>query len=362
MKYLKTQKGKKLEYEVEKIINHKRILRFNKEANEEFYAIKYLIKWVGYNKTTWEPEENLCNCPIILKNYWKKVNKKPKDEFNLKNKTPNKYFQKTEDIFSENNDDYSEEENNKSNISKSGTLFQKKLIHNSNVSTVSHLSLNKNNNDKSLGYIDIKEEDDFSDDENIKEKSTNKYNNKDKNENLQKNDDKNNKSILSSKVSNINDNFSHTSKYCYMPSLSEVKIPKNHFYNKLKTKKDKFIVTKKEKSESISSSFSISLKDSFLNETNINNNNSQFIKDDNDFEECKKSVEISQIKVPTHKDENIYICGKIKNKGRSLYIQGTSKLKEFPKEEIFNLYEEIIKSELPGKIYNISELLKKKKK
>ena len=227
---------------------------------------------------------------------------------------------------------------------------------------MSHLSLNKNNNDKSLGYIDIKEEDDFSDDENIKEKSTNKYNNKDKNENLQKNDDKNNKSILSSKVSNINDNFSHTSKYCYMPSLSEVKIPKNHFYNKLKTKKDKFIVTKKEKSESISSSFSISLKDSFLNETNINNNNSQFIKDDNDFEECKKSVEISQIKVPTHKDENIYICGKIKNKGRSLYIQGTSKLKEFPKEEIFNLYEEIIKNELPGKIYNISELLKKKKK
>jgi len=54
------------EYEIEKIIFHETI-------NNE---ILYFVKWknCGLNKNTWEPEENLINCPDILKAYKTKRN------------------------------------------------------------------------------------------------------------------------------------------------------------------------------------------------------------------------------------------------------------------------------------------------
>ena len=52
------------EYEVEKILRHK--------LTDGAYL--YLVKWKGYDDpsdNTWEPKENLHNCPDKLKSYWK---------------------------------------------------------------------------------------------------------------------------------------------------------------------------------------------------------------------------------------------------------------------------------------------------
>ena len=62
------RKNRKNEYTVEQIIKN-RIMNQKPE---------YLIKWKDYNKTenTWEPLQNLGYCKIILKEYYRKREKK----------------------------------------------------------------------------------------------------------------------------------------------------------------------------------------------------------------------------------------------------------------------------------------------
>ena len=52
---------KQQSYEVEKIVAHK-IIKGN---------IFYLVKWVGWDDAdnTWEPEENLLRCPLVVSEY-----------------------------------------------------------------------------------------------------------------------------------------------------------------------------------------------------------------------------------------------------------------------------------------------------
>jgi len=54
------------EYEVEKILDKRR-----KKG-----IIQYLVKWLGYDETTWEPEENLENCRKLVEEFENKINKK----------------------------------------------------------------------------------------------------------------------------------------------------------------------------------------------------------------------------------------------------------------------------------------------
>jgi hypothetical protein len=58
--------GEDLEYDVEAILQH-RSVKHGRKATTEF-----LIKWAGYppEHNTWEPEDNLDNCPDMLKDYW----------------------------------------------------------------------------------------------------------------------------------------------------------------------------------------------------------------------------------------------------------------------------------------------------
>lgn len=53
------------EYEVEAILDHKHDRRFSK-------PLRYLVKWLGYNDTTWEPVDNLDHAPQI----WEAYNRK----------------------------------------------------------------------------------------------------------------------------------------------------------------------------------------------------------------------------------------------------------------------------------------------
>lgn len=57
----KVKPKKQQSYEVEKIVAHKIIKG----------SIFYLVKWVGWDDAdnTWEPEENLLRCPLVVSEY-----------------------------------------------------------------------------------------------------------------------------------------------------------------------------------------------------------------------------------------------------------------------------------------------------
>ena len=60
-----------LEYDVETVMDHR-------ERKEGRKTVKdYLIKWKGYNPehNTWEPEDNVKNCPEVLRSYWEGLNR-----------------------------------------------------------------------------------------------------------------------------------------------------------------------------------------------------------------------------------------------------------------------------------------------
>ena len=64
------------EYEVEAIVNDReRKDHYDRRARKWIYIKEYLIKWVGYKKGSWEPEENLDNCSKLLNEYKRKKNK-----------------------------------------------------------------------------------------------------------------------------------------------------------------------------------------------------------------------------------------------------------------------------------------------
>lgn len=66
------------EYEVEDILDFRVVPIYNYKKRKYFNEKQYLIKWVGYEETTWEPESNLEHCPKILKAFKKRIEKKNK--------------------------------------------------------------------------------------------------------------------------------------------------------------------------------------------------------------------------------------------------------------------------------------------
>lgn len=60
-----------LEHEVDSILDHRDTKQGDKTIRE------YLVQWKGYGPeyNLWEPEDNLENCPILLKEYWDAKNK-----------------------------------------------------------------------------------------------------------------------------------------------------------------------------------------------------------------------------------------------------------------------------------------------
>ena len=64
------------EYEVEDIVDDReRKDHYDRRARKWIYVKEYLIKWVGYKKHSWEPEENLDNCSKLLNEYKRRKNK-----------------------------------------------------------------------------------------------------------------------------------------------------------------------------------------------------------------------------------------------------------------------------------------------
>lgn len=138
------------EWEVEKIIRDRK-RRKNDLINGKFKYIKeYLIKWVGYEIPSWEPEENLEHCQDILNDYLlrkteKNIKKQRKTEKNQKyikrKRTPNLYEKKNS----------KKKKLVKDNISNNLTSI-------SNIKTNTDLINQKENKLETLYFLDIKED------------------------------------------------------------------------------------------------------------------------------------------------------------------------------------------------------------
>ena len=153
---LSNEENSEEEYEVEKILKERTIQGKDKKTGRVIKTKEYLVKWVGYNAPTWEPEENLENCQEILKDFllyqiMKKLQKgkNVKSHSQEKNKKVIEKKRKRSDNSDNDNDDNSDEEkeNETSTISNS-------------VPRSVNLNKNVNNNKKKkLSNNDDKEDD-----------------------------------------------------------------------------------------------------------------------------------------------------------------------------------------------------------
>ena len=75
------------EWEVEKILKEKIKRRKNPKTGRMEYIKEYLIKWIGYDDPSWEPEQNLDNCKELLSEFLIKKIKKCSKSL-IKAKTP----------------------------------------------------------------------------------------------------------------------------------------------------------------------------------------------------------------------------------------------------------------------------------
>lgn len=57
------------EWEVESILKERTKKTKDKKTGRILQVKEYLVKWIGYDDPTWEPEENLENCQEILKDF-----------------------------------------------------------------------------------------------------------------------------------------------------------------------------------------------------------------------------------------------------------------------------------------------------
>lgn len=106
------------EYEVEKITNDRKKRIYNNSKKSFSYVKEYLIKWVGFTRKTWEPEENLSNCQDLLKEYFKskgqKSAKKKKNKLGDKDNKKNfKFLGKKKKLKNINNSNNNTLTNNK---------------------------------------------------------------------------------------------------------------------------------------------------------------------------------------------------------------------------------------------------------
>lgn len=307
------------EYEVEAIVNDRKKKYYDKKSKTYKFMKEYLIKWVGYKKKTWEPEENLENCREMLLQY--KINKRNELKKNqsktpvkqnilkiIKIQSPIKF--KTSSYLTHFSDITDKEERNN-------------VVNNDNEE-------NYNDDNKSALSLETNTK--------TKKKSSNEQNAS--NNILSKSKQKQfiingNESPFSNKTIK-NEYFSEST---FDPLNNIENINENSILRKNLEKKRK-------RSES-SSDYSISIDDPFMKTENTSQNYSSFNHlYNNDF------MGISEIIIPKNENEKISLLYTIKNNNKKLLFKGTSSDLNIPKNEIINCYEKILMSYLGGKNIN----------
>jgi len=226
------------EWEVEKIIRDRQILKQNRINNRVEPVKEYLVQWVGYKYPTWEPVENLENCQEILNDYLSRKKHKIMEDVNSQNQNEqnkdelnNSYriFNLTDDVDFTEFKNY-DNTNNKMNseieeyINDDESMKESEIL---NISSIinelkekDNLNVNSNNNNNKIGDIfDAKLS------KNIYELNYDSINNSNvENENNKEKTDKifQNSMILSRGKFNINNNQDYLDKSEGEISLNEI--------------------------------------------------------------------------------------------------------------------------------------------
>lgn len=162
-------KNEEGEYEVEKILKQRTRNEKDKKTGQYIKVREYLVKWVGYSETTWEPEDNLINCQELLKDFLiSQIMKKLKSTKNPKkigNKITGNKKRKTPDNTSEEEQEID------------STTFSNTVNVNNKRKKINKEDIKESQNDDRI-FIDIE-----NDDEECEEKNDNLIVNKNKKEN-----------------------------------------------------------------------------------------------------------------------------------------------------------------------------------
>ena len=308
------------EYEVEEILDYRKIIKINIETKEKSVVKEYLIKWLGYNEETWEPESHLEHCQKLLRKFKKKIRQQ---------KSKKQKKEKKRKII-QNNISHSKYELEKENIyqtPKKNTLSSDNQINCFNTPAFNYLyheeennSLNKNNglikkSNDDAKFSPLKEEEFLNSKENIDYIYKINY----KIENREDKEKTNN-------VLGIQSQSSISTDFIVLIDLGKKEIkPFSIIPYSSSSKKDKDL----EKEKDIN---------------NEQDNNSDSLKDINENQKIE-FCSITQIKVPKNSDECINIEGKFKVDDKFIFSSGKNDLSKFPTKEIMKCYEILSKGD-----------------
>ena len=162
------------EYEVEEIVSDRIRKKYERKKKKYIFYKEYLIKWVGYKRRSWEPEENLDNCLEILNEYKKRKGQSKKEykgnninTKNTKSRTPIKGVNYMANNVNNSNNNKNRNKNNqnaKTKEIKDKTKEDKDKERQSNIKTFYNNNFVNNfinnNNNISRHYLSEEEEDD----------------------------------------------------------------------------------------------------------------------------------------------------------------------------------------------------------
>ena len=359
---ISSEKKRSKEYEVESIQDdRKRKDHYDHKTKKWVYITEYLIKWVGYRRRSWEPEENLNNCIQMLNSYKKNKNRNSYSYNNINgnknnssNRTPLKFVV---------NKEAAKARNDK-------LLNAKKEINNNN-------NINKSNNHSFYNPYYSDEEDDkytpskpyntFLGPNNFKSENNSmtsvdslKKPGKKKNKNNNKGSIKGSINDFDIDLDNNNENNNNNNNNNYLDILNSLKFQEAKRENKnlkinLLNRKRKLDISD---DDSDDSGISISIDDPFIktekesmsnNNTNENSNTSI---NNNTNNNNKENIEILEVRIPNDKnDEMVLIC---RDNEKDFVFQSLGKNLVIPDKVKSDCYEKIIKNYLIGKTIKIN--------
>lgn len=345
------------EWEVQKILKERPKRRKNPKTGRMEFIKEYLVKWVGFDKPSWEPEENLEHSKEILKEFlidqlMKTVKNKKSIQKSSKNDTAN---QRADNIAISNNIENkrkasqkptkspnSDEPSTLSNCLTNNTISNKKRKNSRRKTKIDNsLTIVE---DEDNNYYDIEIVDDMDEGEAKNEISTiipikkpQKESPKQEKDNVpmipmiqEKKTEKNN--IINNINVKANDDVGKVSETIYIDGVEEY--DDINKYELLPSKVDKFGINKTEefpyvnfekekKSKFLEKKRHIDIHEDDLNDKNI------------------KILSMNSVKIPEKNEDNIKVNVRYKKNGR-IYVEDYD-YDKIPKDDLISFYNILMK-------------------
>ena len=331
------------EWEVEKIIKERTKLKKNKRTGKIEPIKEYLVRWIGYNYPTWEPESNLENCQEILQDFLREeaIKKLKKYKKKSKSQIPNSLNHKKYKRKKLGNSVQfgAEEMSTFSNSNNNGHIgkINHKRKHSDNLNNnVIEYGNNIHKNEKAppilrnskitTSSLDIELDEDNK--KSISRPQNENENNIINNENIGINNDRNNVNNFYSNDDKKDDDLDYL---ITLDEFAHCSYFEDNLNKNLKIKPEKII--KKEREEVFNSNF-------------INKKRKKLKKEKN-FEDKKNKnkieiMEIYSVQIPKISNENYKINAKYKQNNKIYINEFESTSNDIPKDYLIKYYEEIL--------------------